>query len=178
MPDLDPDTNAEDYLHLLNEHERSLAAYVHSLVPSTADADDILQEAKIVLWKRFAEFAPGTNFLAWARRVALNLILNFRRSQQRRATSSIDEEFIRSVAHEIDRRSDHFESRSQALRRCLEKLPRPHRQAIFWRYYEDCDIEEIADRTNRTEGATYRLLSRIRHLLNECVTRTVKAEAT
>lgn len=173
----DRDTNAEDYLHLLNEHERSLAAYVHSLVPSTADADDIIQEAKIVLWKRFAEFESGTNFLAWARRIALNLILSFRRSQQRRPVSSIDAEFIKSVAQEIERRSEHFERRAEALRACLAKLPRPHRQAIFWRYYEDCGIEEIAHRANRTEGATYRLLSRIRQLLNDCVTRTLRTEA-
>lgn len=178
MSDRAPEVNAEDYLRLLNQHERSLAAYVHSLVPATADADDILQEAKIVLWKRFAEFEPGTHFLAWARRIALNLILNFRRSQQRRSASPIDEAFIKSVAHEIDRRSDHFEQRAAALRKCLEKLPRPHRQAIFWRYYEDCDVEEIADRTNRTEGATYRLLSRIRQILNDCVTRALQTEAT
>lgn len=177
MSDPAPEANAEDYLRLLNQHERSLAAYVHSLVPATADADDIVQEAKIVLWKRFSEFEPGSNFLAWARRIALNLILNFRRTQQRRSAATIDDEFITSVAHEIDRRSEHLERRAEALRKCLEKLPRPHRQAIFWRYYEDCGVEEIADRTNRTEGATYRLLSRIRQILNDCVTRTVNTEA-
>ena len=177
MPAPSPETNAEDYLRLLNQHERLLAAYVHSLVPSTADADDILQEAKIVLWRRFSEFEQDTNFMAWARRIALNLILNFRRSHRRRTTSPIEEEFVRSVAHEIDRRSDHFERRSEAPQRCLKKLPRPHRQAIFWRYYEDCSVGEIAERTNRTVGATYRLLSRIRQLLNDCVTRTLRTEA-
>ncbi|MBL6763735.1 MAG: sigma-70 family RNA polymerase sigma factor [Verrucomicrobiae bacterium] len=175
MPESVPSNDAESYLRLLNAHERSLAAYVHGLVPSMADADDILQECKIVLWKQFAEFEPGTHFLAWARRIALNLILNHRRSLHRRAAAPIDEQFIRSVACEIDRNSDHLERRAEALRLCLEKLSKPHRQAVFWRYFEDCEIAEIASKSNRSEGATYRLLSRIRQILNDCVTKTVNA---
>ena len=176
MPDPAPEPNAEDYLRLLAKNERPLAAYVHSLVNSTADAEDILQECKIVMWRHFPKFEAGSNFLAWARKIALNQILNFRRRETRRSTSPVDQDFIESVAAEIEKRSDHLEGRAEALRSCLQKLPRAHRQAVVWRYFEDCEIAEIASKANRSEGATYRLLSRIRQALNDCITRTLAAQ--
>ncbi len=179
---MDHDANAakmEEFLRLLGEHERSLSAYVHTLVNAAADADDILQECRVVLWRQFAEskFEPGTNFLAWARKIALHQILNYRRSQKRRPLSALDQTFIESVAAEIDHRSPDLERRAEALRHCLRKLPQGHLQTIAWRYYDDCPVEEIAGKTQRTEGAVYRLLSRIRQVLSECVTRTLTASS-
>lgn len=167
--------STEAYLRLLAQHERAVTAYVFALVPCNQDAEDLLQECKVVMWKHFASYQPDSDFLAWARKIALHQILNYRRKLQRRQTSTVDQTFIEAVAAEIDRKSDHLEKRSEALRQCLRKLPRPHQQAIVWRYYEDCEVEEIATKTGRTETAVYRLLSRIRQALNSCVTRTLSA---
>ena len=84
MPDTRPEPDAETYVRLLAEHERSLETYVHGLMRRAADAEDVLQECKLVLWKQFDRYEPGTNFLAWARKIALNLILNHRRKEERR----------------------------------------------------------------------------------------------
>lgn len=178
MPDSRPQPDAEDYVRLLAENERSLEAYVHSLMRSAADAEDVLQECKLVLWQQFERYEAGTNFLAWARKIALNLILNHRRKEDRRQTSAVDQEFIEAVAAEIDRQSDKLAQRSELLRGCLLELPKAHRQAIVWRYYEGCEVDEIAAKTGRSEGATYRLLSRIRALLNDCIKRKLEASAT
>ena len=178
MPDSRPQPDAEDYVRLLAENERSLEAYVHSLMRSAADAEDVLQECKLVLWQQFERYEAGTNFLAWARKIALNLILNHRRKEDRRQTSAVDQEFIEAVAAEIDRQSDKLAQRSELLRGCLLELPKAHRQAIVWRYYEGCEVDEIAAKTGRSEGATYRLLSRIRALLNDCIKRKLEAQTT
>src|ERR1700689_4716264 len=76
-PNPAPDTEA--YLRLLAQHDRWLATYVYSLVASRADADDILQDVKVTMWKQFEKFEPGSNFKAWARVVATHQILNYRR---------------------------------------------------------------------------------------------------
>ena len=165
--------DAEDYLCLLNEHERSIAAYVHSLVSNIADAEDILQSCKIVMWKQFGNFETGTNFLAWARKIALHQILNFRRSEKRRDQYSTDPGFIEAVAREIDKQMTEPDHRSDALRFCLSKLPEAHRRLVLLRYYEDRDISEIAALTKRSEAAVYRLLSRVRVALNECISQTI-----
>lgn len=174
MTDSPQDPIVENYLQLLNTHERALAAYVYALVNDRADAEDILQNSRLTMWKRFSDFSEGTNFLAWARKIALHQILNYRRSEKRKPRYATDPAFLEAVAREIDQQSDHLQKRSEALRKCLTRLPDKQKRTILLRYYEDADISEIAQKTERTEGAVYRLLSRIRESLNECVTRQLR----
>ncbi len=48
----------------------------------------ILVMLGMVLWERFDQFTPGTNFQAWARQIALNRVRNFRRTIQARIQRS------------------------------------------------------------------------------------------
>jgi RNA polymerase sigma-70 factor (ECF subfamily) len=180
MDSMPPDSaeNTEAYLRLLTQHDRWMATYVYSLVSRPADAEDILQEVKVTMWKHFPSFEAGSNFRAWARKIAMNQILNYRRSEQRRPNSALDDEFIEVVAAEIDRRADALDHKADALRLCLRKLPEAHRKIIVWRYYEDCGVEEIAAKSARTVEAVYRLLSRIRGVLNDCVNRQLAPAPT
>jgi len=171
-PDPTPDTEA--YLRLLTQHDRWLATYVYSLVASAADAQDILQEVKVTMWKQFARFEQGTNFRAWARKIATNQILNYRRAVQKLPNAQLEEQFIEVVAAEIDRRAEVLDRKADALRVCLRKLPEAHRKIVVWRYYEDCGVEEIAAKSERSVEAVYRLLSRVRCVLNECVSRQLE----
>ncbi len=173
-----PDDRGELFLRTLAEHERWLAAYVYSLVSRAADADDILQECKVTLWKQFSTFTPGTHFRAWARTIALHQILNYRRAEQRRPWSPLEQQFIESVAGEIERRGDQLDRQADGLRACLRKLPEPHRAIVLARYYEERSIEEIATQSGRTTEAVYRLLSRIRAVLNDCIHRQLTATRT
>lgn len=169
MAEFDNDNDAESYLVLLNEHERALAGYVHTLVSDQTDVEDILQACRLTMWKQFGQFEIGTNFLAWARTVALHQILNYRRTEKRKPLYSTDPAFIESIAEEIDRQGDALTDRAEALQVCLGKLPEKQRRTVLLRYYEGLDIDEIARKTARTEAAVYRLLSRIRAALNECI---------
>jgi RNA polymerase sigma-70 factor (ECF subfamily) len=176
QPPPDPEQHTETYLRLLTQHDRWLAAFVGALVVNAADADEILQECKVAMWKHFASFDPATNFRAWARKFATNHILNYRRTEKRRPTSAVEQEFIEAVAAEIESRPEQLDHRAEALQLCLRKLSEPHRKIVVWRYYEECGVEEIAAKSERTVEAVYRLLSRIRVALSECVSRQLHAQ--
>ena len=170
----DPSSSQETTEHFVRElarHERWLATYVYSLVANSFDAEDVLQEVKLTLWRHFAQFEAGTNFRAWARTVALHQILNFRRSRKRHAGSVLEEKFVEAVALELDRQAGSLEQQSDLLARCLQKLPAEQRNLVVWRYFEDCSVAEIAARSHRSAEAVYRSLSRIRDALAECVRR-------
>jgi|LauGreSuBDMM15SN_2_FD.fasta_scaffold302607_1 RNA polymerase sigma-70 factor (ECF subfamily) len=171
----DAGDHGETFLRTLAEHERWLATYVHSLVARAADADDILQECKIVLWRQFSKFEPGTNFRAWARTIALHQILNYRRGEKRRPESAHERDFIEAIAAEIERRPEFFDRRMESLRYCLQKLPEAQREIVRARYYEERGIEEIAAQSGRSVEAVYRWLSRIRSALNDCIGRRLAA---
>src|SRR6267154_1719445 len=127
---MSPPDRAEEFVFLLARHERLLGAYVMTMVPHPQDADDILQEAKVVMWRNFAKFEAGTNFGGWARKVAFHQVLAYRKRKQR----------------------------ERVLRECVAKLPADHREALQLRYQEGLSLEDMAVRLERTVGALYRLL--------------------
>lgn len=169
---MSPPDPAEEFVFLLARHERLLGAYVMTMVPHPADADDILQEAKVVMWRHFGKFERGTNFAAWGRKIAFHQVLAFRKRKQRDRLDFSDD-FLRVVSEEVERQGDQLERRERALHRCVEKLPPDHREALQLRYHEDLSLEDMAARLGRTVGALYRLLSRVRHVLHDCVTKSI-----
>ena len=56
----------DEFAGLVRLHTGQVLAYINALVLDWNDADDLFQETCLVLWQKFDEFRPGTNFLAWA----------------------------------------------------------------------------------------------------------------
>lgn len=162
------------FLELLTAHERALALYVHGLVPRDAAAEDILQQTKLLLWKHFDDFQVGTNFLAWARKTAFHQILTHRR-QKKREHLSLDEEALEALGHAVSELAENSSPRQEALQECLVRLPTEHRQLVQLRYFDELEIDQVAERVNRTEAAVYRALSRVRMTLMECVQQHLEA---
>ena len=162
-------------MRLLTEHDRTLSVYVTGLVQSLQDAQDILQEGKIVMWRHFDKFTPGTNFVAWGRKILLHQILAYRRKMKHRRHAQLNEDILVMLDAEMDSamREKKWLKREQALRNCLGKLKGDQREVIDLRYRDEASIEKIARRTGRTESAVYQLLYRVRNLLQDCVELTL-----
>lgn len=169
---MSPPDRAEEFVFLLARHERLLGAYVMTMVPHPQDADDILQEAKVVMWRHFAKFESGTNFGAWARKIAFHQVLAYRK-RKHRDRLDFSEDFLRTVADEAEHSAEHLEQRERLLHDCIAKLPPDHREALDLRYREGLSLEDMAARLGRTVGALYRQLSRTRAVLHECVTKNL-----
>ncbi len=163
----------ELFIVQLSTIERSLALYVMTLVPRPQDAEDILQQSKLVMWRCFDQFQQGTNFGAWARKIAFHQVLTYRK-RQKKSQLQVSDEFLEIIASEAESNDDVLEVQRQLLTQCMTKLDPEHRQILKLRYHEGEEIEAIAAETNKTEGAVYRLLSRIRKNLHDCVTRSLK----
>ncbi|MDA7921037.1 sigma-70 family RNA polymerase sigma factor [Verrucomicrobiales bacterium] len=165
------DERTEAFLILLNEHERRLALYVTGLIACPQDAQDVLQEGKIVMWRQFHQFELGTNFPAWARKILFYQILAFRRRSKKNAAELLNESLLQKLSDESEseQREAKWQSREQALSNCVLKLTEEHREIIELRYRDEASIEGISRKTDRTECAIYRLLSRLRKNLYDCV---------
>lgn len=173
-----PDANrTEAFLRLLTEHERRLAIYVTGLVACPQDSQDILQEGKIVMWRQFHQFELGTNFPAWARKILFFQILAYRRRSKRQPSEQLSERLLERLSEESEsaQREQRWERRERALQDCVLKLSPEHREILELRYRDETSIEGISRRTERTEGAVYRLLSRLRKNLFLCVERELGA---
>jgi RNA polymerase sigma-70 factor (ECF subfamily) len=161
----------DTFVRLLGQNQRRIFLYVMSLVSDWNDAEEIIQETNLVLWREFGRFQPGTNFSAWACKVALHQVLAWRK-RVRRDRLEFSPAFLEAVAEEASAAADALEERSQHLARCIERLPKDHRNLLRLRYSEGLAIDAIARQLDRSEDAVYRALSRIRRALHECVTRS------
>ncbi len=85
------------FAELLREHHRDLFNFIFSLVHHHADAEDVFQQTTLVLWRKFDDFVIGTNFPAWATRVAHLTARDFVRSR-RRYVPSFSDELLESIA--------------------------------------------------------------------------------
>ncbi len=157
-----------EYLQLVTRHQPAIYGYIRSLAPGS-DIEDILQETNLVLWEKAASFQPGTNFKAFAFRIAHFKTLEALRSEKRRHWLVFDSDLMASIA---DRQAgeDHLaEGQQAALRQCLLALSDEEQGLIRSRYSQRKTVREIARETGRTEGALQQLYFRLRNALRTCI---------
>jgi RNA polymerase sigma-70 factor, ECF subfamily len=73
----------DEVIRLLVECQQRLAGYIRTLIPGHADADDVLQEVNLFIWRHATDYQPGTSFGAWVFQVARYHVLSFRGRQPR-----------------------------------------------------------------------------------------------
>jgi RNA polymerase sigma-70 factor, ECF subfamily len=164
---VDP-ARVEEFIALLGLHQRRIRLFVMSLIPKPSDAEDVVQETHLVLWREFGQYESGTNFAAWSCTVAFHQVLAWRKRQQRDRLVFRDE-FLEAVSREFIAQESRLEERTLALNACIEKVPHHHRDLLKLRYTDGQPIDAIARKLNRNTDAVYRMLSRIRQALQECV---------
>jgi RNA polymerase sigma-70 factor, ECF subfamily len=162
----------EDFLRLYTANEGRLRAYVLSLVPRWSDAEEIVQRCSMVLWKKFSQFKPGTNFFAWACQIARLEVKEFRK-QHTRERVVFSDDFVEAVADEAVAMQSELPPRIRALQRCVEKLSSQNRELLRMRYDEGKNVQAIARSVNRPLDAVYKALSRIRLALHNCIDRAL-----
>jgi RNA polymerase sigma-70 factor (ECF subfamily) len=158
-----------DFVALWSAHSKEIYAYIYSLVFNGPDADDVFQETSLVLLQKFDDFQPGTNFPAWAFRVAYHKSLKL--LGRRKSTVLIDETLMAILADEWRPNVDQIDNRIAALNLCLEQFPPRDRELIRLRYEGDQSIEEMARQMERSTSLIYKSLSRIHDLLLSCIRR-------
>jgi RNA polymerase sigma-70 factor (ECF subfamily) len=162
---------------LLMRHERQIFAYIYTLLPNRHDAEDILQETCLTIYDKFAEFTQGTDFLAWAMRIAWWKV---RAARQKFARSKVlfSDEVMEAVAHTAEEMVEETTAMHTALSSCLQKLNERDRRMILTRYERGSGVERAAVVSGRSLQAAYKALMRIKQVLHDCVLNSVSKEET
>ncbi len=159
-----------DFGRLLMEYRGRIYSFIRSLVVHRADAEDLLQETASVLWQKFDEFQPGSNFIAWALQVARYEVLKLRH-RQRRDVLQFSETFIDLVAADTTKESARLGDLQELLSQCMDRLPPADRDLFELRYQSDVPVKSLAAQLGRPVSTIYNAINRIRRTLVECVRR-------
>lgn len=171
----DHDDRVADFLELYTSHFPRLQFYVTALLPTANDAADVLQETSLVLWRKFDTFELGTNFFAWACKIARFQVMKYR-DRQGRFARLLDTSVLEKLAIEACDDNVVRGVPLQALENCLGKLSEIDRSLIQRRYQPGATVQQLALDIGRTANSLSKSLGRIRHALSECIDRTLAHE--
>ncbi len=161
-------------LRTLMERHRGMAhAVCRNILGDEVEADDVVQEVFVSLWKR-GGWTPGdVRFTTWLHRVLINRSIDHRRRRrdtptEAEALGAAVEDFgvgagVGPDAEELITRQE----TADRLRAALLRLPTAQQRVLSLHYFEDADVPEIMARLAATENSVRSLLKRGRMALRE-----------
>ena len=165
----------KDYVALIADHQGNLRAFIVSLMPGSPDVADVLQETNVALWMKRKRFEPGTNFIAWAFKIARYEVMRQRDRTKRLNRLIFSEELIEVLADaDTPAKPD---ARLAALDSCVGKLSENQRKLIQARYTPGRSIEQFAIDTGKGASGLRMALLRIREILKDCIDKTLAEES-
>lgn len=161
-----PTSTAGDFDEFFARELRSLEAIAYGLTGRRALAEELAQEAMLVVYRRWDALARYDDPAAFARRVVAHKAVSvFRRGlAEARALNRVRQHPEPPPATLTDH--------DQALWAAVRALPRRQAQAVALRYVDDLDTIAIAAVLGRTEGAVRVILHRARKALAVALGRT------
>ncbi|MEN9018989.1 MAG: sigma-70 family RNA polymerase sigma factor [Verrucomicrobiaceae bacterium] len=160
------------YVKLMTKHQGNLRAFIISLMPGSPDVADVLQEANAVLWQKRDRFEHGTNFLAWAFKIARYEVLRQRDRTKRDHRLEFSDKLVDALAEMVPPEESDEEVMS-ALDGCLAKLKKEQRQLVEARYTPGRSLEQQAEQIGSSPGSLRVALHRIRADLKHCIELTL-----
>jgi len=128
-------------------------------------AEEATQDAFVRAWERLGKFEGRSSFATWLHRIAVNIVLDRKRSDRRRGPAEDVDDL------EIAERARVGPDGLLDLERAIANLPPGARIAFVLHDVEGYRHREIAEMTGTAEGTWKSQLHRARRLLREAMQR-------
>ncbi|MCB9302350.1 MAG: RNA polymerase sigma factor [Lewinellaceae bacterium] len=149
----EPRTYEQGFRFLMEQYQERLYWHIRRMVIDHEDANDVLQNCFIKVYRSIQNFEGKSKLYTWLYRIATNEAITFLNQKKRRAASSIDEEESPlSNQLEADAYFDGDELQ-QRLQNALEQLPEKQRLVFNLRYYDEMGYQEMSDVLGTSVGA-------------------------
>ena len=164
------------FVQALTECQVALRGYCEAALGHGEDAKDAWQHTNVALWRKAADWQPGTRFISWALAVARFEVLAVIRDRQRERLL-FDSDVAELMADEAAHHAEGLSARREALAVCMDKLPPKQREVLTAHYLADHAQADIAKAQGMGLSAVKVLLLRVRRALAECIERQLQKEA-
>ena len=140
-----------EFIDAVKRNNQRLFLIALSYTRNQTDAQDILQNTFLKLWKNTKEFKNDEHLDKWLTRVAVNESKNLLRSPFKSRSVPLED---------ADIKYDFAENQDHDLFNAVMKLPQKQRTVIHLFYYEDMSVKEIAETLGIRANAVKTRLSR------------------
>src|SRR5437764_1907472 len=143
---------------------RTHVARIHSLTRRmlrTQEADEVTQDIFVRTWQKLGQFRGESAFGTWLHRLAVNVVIEKRRSFAIQRARMSDDPAVLDLATVAPARAD----LTVDFEHAIEQLPPGAREIFVLHDVEGYKHREIAERLDITSGTSKRQLHRARMLL-------------
>lgn len=147
-------TRDEAFKILLEKYQEKIYWHVRRFVLDHDDANDLVQDVFIKVWKNLAKFRADAQLYTWIYRIASNESITFLNKKKKHLNISIDDEGSDFLSETLTASSYFNGDKAQLkLQRALLTLPDKQRLVFNMKYFEDLKYDEISDILGTSVGA-------------------------
>ena len=146
-------TRESAYTRIIKKYQEKLYWHIRRLVINHEDANDVLQNMFIKVWKGLDNFREDSQLYTWLYRIATNESLTFLQQQKKRRSVSLsdDESFLSNkLVADKDFDSNKLEWKLQLA---IQKLPERQRTVFNLRYFSEMPYQEMSKVLETSEGS-------------------------
>jgi len=128
----------------VEKYQSSIYWHIRRMVISHEDAEDVLQETFIRVFRSMDGFREESSFSTWIYRIATNECLRFldRRKEQVLSTEEVQEELMNKLM--ASEYVDYDNAMEVKFQQAILRLPEKQRLVFNLRYYDELKYEEIS----------------------------------
>lgn len=149
----EPATKEQGFTGIIKKYQEKLYWHVRRMVVDHDDANDVLQNMFIKVWKGLENFREDSRLYTWLYRIATNECLSFIEQQKRKASVSMDE-VVEVLSNKVKADSNFDANKLEwKLQLAIQQLPEKQRVVFNLRYYDEMPYEEMSRILDTSEGA-------------------------
>jgi RNA polymerase sigma factor (sigma-70 family) len=149
----DPSTKERGFTAIIKKYQEKLYWHIRRMVIDHEDANDVLQNVFVRVWKGLENFREDSQLYTWLYRIATNECLTFLDQQKRKAAVSLSD--VESGLSNQVKADKHFDANKLEwkLQVAIQQLPEKQRVVFNLRYYDEMPYEEMSRVLETSEGA-------------------------
>lgn len=130
---------------LYREDGPAVWEYLRRRLPDAHAAEEVFQETFLAVASNWEGLATASSARAWLIGIARNLVREHQRSAIRHAATALGEEHAEAAVHSRGGCATGEDSRLEAMRRAIARLPEVQREVLELRLSQDLTYAEIAE---------------------------------
>jgi RNA polymerase sigma factor (sigma-70 family) len=146
-------TRNEAFNLLLNKYQQKIYWHVRRLVIDHDDADDLVQEVFIKVWKNLGKFRNDSQLYTWVYRIATNESITFLNKKKLKNNTPLDEVSAELAESLVEPSYFNGDKAALKLQQAILTLPEKQRLVFNMKYYDDLKYEEISTILGTSVGA-------------------------
>jgi RNA polymerase sigma factor (sigma-70 family) len=149
-----PNTYEKGFRRLMHQYQVPLYAHIRRLVWSHDDANDVLQNTFVKVFRSIDRFEGKSKLYTWLYRIATNEAITFLQQRARKETDSISDTNQAYAAQQL--KADSWfdgDAIQLKLQQALLQLPDKQRVVFNLRYYDEMPYEEMSQVLDTSVGA-------------------------